>query len=74
MSQENDHDILIRMDQKLTDVHTELLGESGRVPKVEKEVKKQGEQIHFWRGALALAGFIILVFGVILWAHISGGK
>ena len=70
---ESDRDILIRVDQKVTDMHQELLGKDGRVPVIEKELKKQGEQIHFWRGGLALAGLLLIVFGAILWAHLSGG-
>ena len=70
---ESDHDLLIRMDAKVTEIHTEMTQPQGRVPRLESVVKEHSSQINFWRGGIAVCAFLILVFGAVLLAHMLGG-
>jgi hypothetical protein len=77
---ESDHDLLVRIDERTENMHLQLLGPDGRVPKLEKAQediedvqKKHAEQINFWRGGLALCGFVVLAFGAAFLIHIWGG-
>jgi quinol-cytochrome oxidoreductase complex cytochrome b subunit len=47
------------------------------LPKLTEKVEKHSSQISYWRGAIAIVAFIIVVFGVTLVtlvAHAVGGK
>jgi hypothetical protein len=46
----------------------------GSVPVLQSIVGKHSDQINFWRGAIAIVGFLLVVFGAILATHLVGGK
>jgi hypothetical protein len=56
-------------------------GSSGMVPEVKRAhikldgvVVRHGEQLAYYKGAIALAAVLFIVFGGVLLAHILGGK
>ena len=70
---ENERDILLRVDERTKYLHDELVGPdraSGRIPRLEGAQKKHAEQISFWRGAIAIIGFLLLIFGAMLAQHV----
>jgi hypothetical protein len=74
MSEDNSYEILIRLDQRVGDMHTQLLGPDGRIPKVEEDVKENSKQIHQWTGSIKLGAWVFSVlltlFGGLLVAHL----
>lgn len=74
MSDSPDHDLLIRMDAKVTEIHTEMTQPQGRVPRLEKTVEGHAKQINFWRGSIAILAFSLMVIATLLAAHVAGGK
>lgn len=67
----------------VTETHTRMKmlvnedGSKGMVPEVKADIKKvdgrvdeHDKQINFWRGAIALLAFMIVVFGGILCVHL----
>jgi hypothetical protein len=74
MSEDNSYEILIRLDQRVEDLHTSLIGPNGRIPKVEETVEEHSAQIHQWTGSLKLGtwvvGAILTLFGGVLVSHI----
>jgi hypothetical protein len=69
----DDHDLLIRMDAKVSEIHTEMTQPQGRVPRLEVTVKEHSSQINFWRGGIAACALLILALGAVLLAHMMGG-
>ena len=52
---------LARIDQSQKDTHERLFGANGvpgAIPYLAEQTKKQGKQIEFWRGALAVLTFL----------------
>ncbi len=74
MSESNDHDVLIRMDQKVTEIHTEMTQPQGRVPRLEIKVENHAKQINFWRGSIAVIAFCLIILATVLAGHVLGGK
>lgn len=76
MPNESDHDILLRIDERTRNLHVKLFGSEvsetadGRIPRLEARQDRHEAQINFWRGAIALMGFTLLVFGAILLMHL----
>ena len=75
------YEVLIRLDQKVDDLHVALLGNQGRIPKVEADVvkveadvEKHAAQIHEWVGSIKIGvwivGALLTIFGGTLAAHI----
>ena len=68
------YEILIRLDQRVDDLHTNLLGPNGRLPKVEETVEEHAAQIHQWTGSIKvgawIVGVILTLFGGVLVTHI----
>jgi hypothetical protein len=68
------YEILIRLDQRVDDLHTNLLGPNGRLPKVEETIDEHSAQIHQWTGSLKMGvwvfGILITLFGGVLVQHI----
>lgn len=71
------YEILIRLDQKVDDMHLALLGGNGsvgRIPKVEEAVEEHAAQIHQWTGSLKMGawifGILLTLFGGVLVTHI----
>jgi hypothetical protein len=80
MSGDNSYEILIRLDQRVGDMHTQLLGPDGRIPKVEETIEDHAEKIHTFTGGMRMGmyiisgiGIIMMAFGGVLLAHILGG-
>lgn len=76
---DSDREILVRIDERTKAVHEELIGgpgRKGRVPQLEEEQAEHTRQIAFWKGAIALVGFLVLAFGALFLGHVlaSGGK
>jgi hypothetical protein len=59
----------VKMDALISDDH-----QDGLVPAAQRDIQKHSDQINFWRGAIAIVGFVLIVFGGILVTHILGGK
>lgn len=63
----------------VTEIHTkmEMLitngGSKGMVPELQETVKKHAEQIIFWRGALAVIGFTLVLLSTFFAGHIWFG-
>lgn len=74
---EKSYEILIRLDQRVGDMHTQLLGPEGRIPKVEETVEEHAAQIHQWTGSIKtgawIIGVILTLFGGILVTHLLSG-
>lgn len=71
---ENEREILLRVDERTKTLHDELLGvdrRGGRIPQLEEAQRKHADQISFWRGAIAIIGFLLLVFGGAFIAHVG---
>ena len=47
-------------------------GSKGLIPEMRRDVDKHDRQINFWRGALAITGFLLLLFGGAFLTHIFG--
>jgi hypothetical protein len=72
---DSERDVLLtRVDTTVNDLKEGLIGEQGRIPKLEAAKDEHAKQINFWRGALALIAFLLLTFGGVLLAHVMGGK
>jgi hypothetical protein len=59
-----DHDLLVRIDENVNHLKSEILGSAdreGRLPEAEKTLEKHAAQINQWRGALAILAFLLLV-------------
>jgi hypothetical protein len=71
---EKAYEILIRLDQKVGDMHTQLLGPDGRIPKAEEILEEHSAQIHQWTGQLKLGawviGMLLTLFGGVLVTHL----
>lgn len=67
-------EILIRLDQRVADIHRDMTDENGRIPKMERKVDSHGEQINFWRGAIWILAGVLTLFGGVVVAHILGQK
>jgi hypothetical protein len=79
-----DRDILIRVETTVVAMQHELLGgdgREGRVSKIERGMElhddndsirfsKIDRQLSYWKGAIALGGFLLIVFGAVLLEHI----
>lgn len=67
----NDHDLLVRMDERVAHLHGELLGvggNPGRMAKVEQRVDKLEDQQSGFKGWIAGACFVLaLVWAGIVW-------
>lgn len=59
------------------DTKMELLisngGSKGMVPELRAKVDEHDSQIAYWKGAVAVVGFLLLVFGGVFVAHVLGG-
>jgi hypothetical protein len=75
------YEILVRLDQKFDDFQIALIGEQGRIPKVETDitriegdVKAHAKQVHEWTGSLKMGawifGILLTLFGGVLVTHI----
>ena len=71
------YEILIRLDERVENMHKALLGgegQQGRIPKVEEAVEQHSAQIHQWTGSLKMGvwifGILITLFGGVLVQHI----
>jgi len=75
------YEILLRLDQKFDDFQAALVGQEGRIPKVEADVikveddvKSHAKQLHEWTGSLKMGawvfGILITLFGGVLVEHI----
>ena len=67
------HDILVtirtKMDALISDDHA-----TGLVPEIKGKVMDHDLKFSYYKGAIAVVGFLILVFGGVLFAHVLGGK
>lgn len=67
-----DHDILVEIHTKM-----ELLitngGSKGIIPELQRNSAKHDNQITFWRGALAIIGFSLLILATFFAGHVFGG-
>jgi hypothetical protein len=73
----SDREILLRVDERTTALHNELIGpdrRSGRIPKIEETQKKHAEQINFWRGAIAILAALLTILGAAFMNHVWAGK
>lgn len=70
MTPESDRELLIRIDERTLHIHTELLGEDGRVPKLEKTTTEHASQINMWRGAILILAGLVTIFGGVVLAHV----
>lgn len=81
---DSDHDILVRLDQRVEDIHRDMTQPEGRVPKLEVRVSGHDKILNTMEGATGMARWIIGIVialtvgflglaGVVL-AHILGGK
>lgn len=63
----DEHDILRDHGEALASIKTnlELLRKelNGRIPKLEERTDEHDRQINFWRGAIAVVAFILLLVG-----------
>ena len=71
------YEILIRLDERVENMHKALLGgegQQGRIPKVEETVEEHAAQIHQWTGSIKvgawIVGVILTLFGGVLVTHI----
>ena len=77
MSEATDREILLRVDERTTALHNELIGPdrtSGRIPLLEQAQRKHAEQINFWRGAIAIIAVLLTIFGGAFLSHVMAGK
>lgn len=69
MAPQTDHDLLVEIHTKM-----ELLitngGSKGIIPEMQKTVDKHNNQIIFWRGALAVIGFGLLLLATFFAGHV----
>lgn len=84
MSDLSDRDLLIETNTTVKAMRAELFGgpgREGRIPKLENLHIEHGQmderrfqeitnQLSYWKGALALFGFVVIVFGGVLLTHI----
>ena len=56
---------------KVTETHAVVIRIERSITALETITDKHTEQIAFWRGGLALVGFILLVFGALFFQHLS---
>lgn len=78
---ESDRDILIRLDQKVSDIHRDMAQPGGRVPKLEGKVDSHDAQLNRLFGAQSIARWfiggicaVVLAVGIALLTHLLGGK
>jgi hypothetical protein len=71
---DSEHDLLIRIDAKVAEIHADMTQPHGRVPRLEEKVEEHGSQINFWRGGIAVCVLLILALGAAFLAHVMGGK
>lgn len=78
---DSDRDILIRLDQKVSEIHRDMTQPEGRVPRLEAKVEVHATQISTASGSLKTLlwvisgiGILAMAFGGVLLAHILGGK
>lgn len=81
MPLESDRDILIRLDQRVSDIHRDMTQPEGRVPKLESKVEDQGAKLNQLFGGMTTAKWFIggiclavLSIGVAFLTHVLGGK
>jgi len=60
---------LTRLDTKMEMLITNG-GSKGIIPEMTRAVGKHEKQINFWRGAIAVIGGLLMIFGGTLLAHI----
>lgn len=84
----SDRDLLTKTHTIVERLESQLLGGDGRegeIPSIKREMREHAdddaEQFkslvgtqNYWKGAIALAGVLILTFGGVLFAHILSGK
>lgn len=81
MSDTSDHDLLIRIDSTVAEVHREMIQPEGRVPKLQKSFDEHNEeddkrfgaiqsQISYWKGGIAVLCFLIVAVGAVVLDHI----
>lgn len=77
---ESDRDLLIRIDERTARMHVELLGEDGRVPKLEDTTDRHAAQINTFTGGMSAIkwvlggiGLALLTLGATVLAHVLGG-
>jgi len=71
---DTDRDILIEVKTKVNEIHREMTHSDGRVPKLERRVELHASQINYWKGAVAIVGLLVVVFGSIVVSHVWGIK
>lgn len=78
---ETDRDILIRLDQKVEEIHREMTQPEGKVPKLERRVDEHASKINSASGAvrafvwiLGGIGLLFVTLAGVVFAHILGGK
>lgn len=81
MAADSDRDILIRLDQKVSDIHRDMTQPEGRVPKLELKVDEHAAHLNRLAGSQSMAKWFIggimaavLAVGVALLTHLLGGK
>lgn len=69
MTNPSDHDLIVEIHTKM-----ELLiangGSKGIIPEMQRTIDKHQEQIVFWRGALAVMGFSLILLATFFAGHI----
>lgn len=78
---ESDRDILIRLDQKVSDIHRDMTQPEGRVPKLESKVEDHAAHLNQLSGSMSTSkwflagiGAILLALATVLATHMLGGK